>query len=377
MAGLPPTADVVVIGGGIAGVSVAAELAPWGTVVLCEAESQLAHHTTGRSAAMFTETYGSAPVRALTVASRPAFENPHEAFDGALLRPRGVLWIAGADDVALAEAEAATFAAMVPSVRFISGSEARTICPVLVPEVTAAGIDEPDAADIDVHALLTGYRRMATGAGAVIAVDATVLSGARVGSGWRVQTSAGTIEAGTVVNAAGAWGDEVAAAFGVAPVGLTPLRRTAFLFAIPGVAADPEWPLVITVGEGFYFKPEGGRLLGSPADETPSPPCDARPEEIDVALALDRISTAVGVEVRHASHPWAGLRTFSPDRTPVVGRDPGADGFVWLVGQGGYGIQTAPAMASVAAAAVRGEAARGITPAVVAALAPDRFRGAV
>ena len=191
----------------------------------------------------------------------------------------------------------------------------------------------------------------------------------RGGEHWQIETTSTPLTARVLVDAAGPWADAVARSCGVEPLGLTPLRRTAFLFDIPEHAADPAWPLVVDLAATYYFKPESGRLLGSPADETPSEPCDARPEEIDVALALDRIGAAVGVEIRHASHPWAGLRTFAPDRTPVVGAEPGVPGFVWLAGQGGYGIQTAPAMARAAAAAVEG---RGDP--FLAALSPRRLR---
>jgi D-arginine dehydrogenase len=340
-----------------------------------EAEDQLAHHTTGRSAAVFSETYGSPEIRALTVASRATFEDPGPEFEVELLAPRGALWIAGPDEVDAAREEAARAGALVPSVQLLDAPDAHARCPALRTDAVAAGVLEPDAADIDVHALLSGYRRRASAAGATVVTGARVLAADRVGGTWHVQTSAGPIEAALVIDAAGAWADEVARAFGVGPVGLQPLRRTAFLFEIPGMPADPAWPLVITLAhEGFYFKPESGRLLGSLADETPSPPCDARPEEIDVALALDRIGTAVGVEITHARQPWAGLRTFSPDRNPVVGRDPRVDGFVWLAGQGGYGIQTAPAMARLAASAALGTASdRDVSLTVVRALGPDRY----
>lgn len=366
----PAGADVVVVGGGIAGVSAAAELASAGaSVVLLEAEDQLGHHTTGRSAALFTEAYGNEVVRSLTVASRASFESPPDAFDQPLLTRRGVLWVAppGRDDLARSKAE--TSRQLVPSIAYVDGDDARARCPVLRPEAVGSGVWEPEADDIDVNALLTGYRRRATRSGATILTGRRVLAARRNGERWRVDTTAAPLDAAVLVDAAGPWADEVARSCGVEPVGVVPMRRTAFLFDIPGHPTDPAWPMVVDLADTYYFKPESGRLLGSPADETPSEPCDARPEELDVALALDRIGAAVGVEIRHASHPWAGLRTFAPDRTPVVGVDPDVPGFVWLAGQGGYGIQTAPAMARAVTAAVLGR-----DDPFLDTLSPARFR---
>jgi D-arginine dehydrogenase len=367
----PVGADVVVVGGGIAGVSAAAELGAEGAeVVLLEAEGQLGQHATGRSAALFSETFGNHVVRSLAIASRSHFESPPEGFDRPLLSGRGVLWIAPPGQEDLARTEAAAGRALVPSVACLGGAEVLARCPVLRADAVGAGVWEPDAQDIDVNALITGYRRAATTAGATIATNRSFVRARRDGERWHVETTAAPLTAGVLVDAAGAWADAVARSCGVEPLGLTPLRRTAFLFDIPGHASDPAWPMVADLAGTYYFKPESGRLLGSPADETPSEPCDARPEEIDVALALDRIGVAVGVELRHASRPWAGLRTFAPDRTPVVGVDPGAPGFVWLAGQGGYGIKTGPAMARAAAAAVLGR-----SDPFLALLSPARLRG--
>jgi len=366
----PAGADVVVVGGGIAGVSAAAELAVGGAeVVLIEAEGQLGHHTTGRSAALFSETYGSHVVRSLTVASRSFFESPPPGFDRPLLTARGALWVAPPGQEDDARAEAASGRELVPSVEYLDGTEARAWCPVLRAEAVAAAVWEPDADDIDVNALLTGYRRMATMAGAIIATSCALVSARRDRERWHIETTTTPLTASVLVDAAGAWADAVAQSCGVEPLGLTPLRRTAFLFDIPGHAPDPVWPLVVDLAGTYYFKPESGRLLGSPADETPSEPCDARPEEVDVAIALDRIGAALGVELQHASRPWAGLRTFAPDRTPVVGPERDAPGFVWVAGQGGYGIQTAPAMARAATAAVMGRDSE-----LLPVLSPARLR---
>ena len=348
-------ADVAVIGGGIAGASVAYELAARASVVVLEAEATTTYHTTGRSAAVFTENYGSAAIRSLTIASRPFLASPPTGFsDGPLLSPRGALWIGRDDQQPALDALHAAGSTLVPTLERLDAAGVLDRCPALDRAYVAGGVWEPDALDLDVHAIVSGYLRGLRARGGTVQVSSRVVGAGRVGARWRLTTSSGeVVEVGAVVDAAGSWADEVATVFGARPVGLTPLRRTAFTFDPPAGAGDAgAWPLVIDADEDFYFKPEGARLLGSPADEHPSPPCDARPEELDVAVALDRIGTAMGAELRHAHRPWAGLRTFSPDRTPVVGADPSVDGFFWLAGQGGYGIQTAPAMAALAAGVV-------------------------
>jgi D-arginine dehydrogenase len=362
-------ADVAVIGGGIAGASVAYELAARATVVLLEAEATTAFHTTGRSAAVFTENYGSAAIRALTIASRPFLTDPPAVFgDQPLLSPRGALWIGREDQQDRLDALHLAGSALVPTLERVDVDGALARCPALERGYVAGGVWEPDALDLDVHAIVTGYLRGFRARGGTVQVSARVVAADRSDGVWRVRTATGDeVEAAVVVDAAGAWADDVARVFGAPALGFAPLRRTAFTFDVPGDADARRWPLVIDADEGFYFKPEGVRLLGSPADEHPSPPCDARPEELDVAVALERIGAALGVELRHATRPWAGLRTFSPDRTPVVGADPVVPGFFWLAGQGGYGIQTAPAMATLAAGLVLD----GGRP--DAALAPDRF----
>jgi D-arginine dehydrogenase len=266
--------------------------------------------------------------------------------------------------------------ALVADLQLIDADAVRQLCPVLARDYVAGGVWEPRAADIDVDALLGGYLRRLREAGGTVVTGAPVASAARRGGRWVLACGDVSVDAGVVVNAAGAWGDSVGVCFGARPLGLVPNRRTAFVFDPPGTDSPQSWPMVIDVDEAFYFKPEGGRCVGSPADETPSPPVDARPEEIDVALALDRIGTALGVELRHAHHPWAGLRTFAPDRTPVAGFDPDVDDLFWLVGQGGYGIQTAPALAEATAGLVlAGDLPSGLTDVGLQAsdLAPGRL----
>jgi D-arginine dehydrogenase len=357
--------DVAVIGAGIAGASAAYELARTHSVMLLEREDQPGYHTTGRSAALFTENYGNAAMRALTIASRAFLERPPEGFaQGPILGPRGTMFIAPADQVALCDALIAQ-AGDPRRLYDIDPAEALRRVPIVRPAWLARALYEPDARDIDVHALHQGYLRGMRARGGVLKTGAEVRALARVHGGWRVETAAGTLAAARVVNAAGAWADVVAGLAGAAPIGLVPKRRTAFIVDAPMECAG--WPAVCDAAESFYFKPEAGRLLGSPADATPSPPCDAQPEEIDVAIAVDRIEAATTLEVRRVVRKWAGLRSFVADGTTVVGESATAPGFFWLAGQGGYGIQTSAAMARTAAAALRREpiepalAERGVT----------------
>jgi D-arginine dehydrogenase len=346
--------DVIVVGGGIAGVSAAYELAADADVILLEREEQLAHHTTGRSAAAYLETYGNETVRRLTVASRDFLMGPPNELEAAdLLVARGLLWIGPSDRVPLLESIATAGAALVPSVRMVDREEALVLCPALRPEHAAAAVFEPDASDIDVAALHQAYVRGLRARGGQIMRATPVVGLRRSTDRWIVETPVTTFETDVVVNAAGAWADDVAGlAGGLAPIGLQPLRRTAFTCPAPdGVDVRP-WPLVADVDDNFYFKPEGPQLLCSLADETPSVPCDAQPEEADVALAIERINEATTLQLRRVRRAWAGLRSFVADRTPVVGMDTDVPGFFWLAGQGGYGIQTAPAMARATASLV-------------------------
>jgi D-arginine dehydrogenase len=349
--------DVAIIGGGIAGMSLAAELVngaePGGrpAVAVLEQESQLAYHASGRSAAAFLESYGSPEIRALTRASRPLFQAASADPDTpALLTPRLLLWVAPEEQIPELEA----LLAAEPVLRRLDEASTRELCPALRPGYLVASALEEDAQDLDVAGLFEHCRRRARRGGAQIVTGARVRAGSGGESGWRLQTDAGEVVAARVVNAAGAWADVTAELLGVAPVGLTPFRRTVAVASSDAV--DRGWPLVGDVAETFYCRPEGSGLLLSPADETPSAPCDARAEVEDVALALERVNEATTLDLRHVRATWAGLRTFAPDRNPVIGFDPARPGFFWLAGQGGYGMQTAPAMAVLAAALLRGEA---------------------
>lgn len=349
--------DIVIIGGGIAGAGAGYTLAQAGkNVILLERESQPGYHTTGRSAALFSETYGNAPIRALTVASRDFLINPPAGFtDAPILTPRGVLQIGGADRAAKLDAAYEEMRRLVPSLRRLTAEQALAQMPVLRPEaVTGGALAEPDAMDIDVHALHRGFLRGLTASGGRIVTDAEVTGIGRSGADWQVDTSQGAFSAPVLINAAGAWADVMAAAAGVAPVGLQPKRRTAVTFDPPGGTDIHAWPMVIDADENFYFKPDAGRILLSPCDETDCEPCDAQPDEMDIAVAVDRLETATTLQVRRLAAKWAGLRSFVADRTIVCGFDPAASGFFWLAAQGGYGIQTSAAMARVAGALAMG-----------------------
>jgi D-arginine dehydrogenase len=370
--------DVAIIGAGIAGASVAAFLTPNMSALLIEQESQPGYHATGRSAALFTEIYGNATVRALSRASRSFLENPPIGFAaGRILTPRGALHVGGSGDHEFLDRAFETARQLVPSVQRLSRDGVLAKVPVLRPgAVNGGGVYEPDARDIDTNGLLQGFLRSVRAAGGKILLDAPVTVLERERNGWRIAAGSQELHAAVIVNAAGAWGDRIAQLAGVTPVGLIPKRRTAFLIQPPQGLDTREWPLTIGAHEDLYFKPDAGKLLVSPADETPSEPVDAQPEELDIAVAVDRLAALTTIEVRRIEHKWAGLRTFAADKTPVAGFDPDVPGFFWLTGQGGYGFQTAPAMARLAAALISGNSIppdirdQGIT---VEALAPNRF----
>jgi D-arginine dehydrogenase len=349
-------ADVVVIGAGIAGASAAWALAEQHRVVLVEREEAAGLHATGRSASVLSETSGPTAVCALATASRPFLTNPPPGFcDHPLLAPRGLLWVASGSQQAELAALVTRAGRLAPRVRAISVEEAMAAVPVLRPEWLTGAVLEPDAGSIDVDALLQGYLRGFRTRGGEVRFGAPVEDVSRTADSWVVHTAGGVVRASVLVNAAGAWCDEIARHAGVEPIGLQPLNRTAFVFVPPdGVSVD-RWPLVMDMGGRFYFEPEAGLLLASAADETPSEPCDARADEIDVALAVERLAEATTLEVRGVRRTWAGLRSFVTDRVPVIGFDPAAPGFFWLAAQGGYGIKTAPALAAVTAALVAGE----------------------
>lgn len=347
--------DIIIIGGGIAGFGIAAFLNGNVRVLLLEKEAFPGVHATGRSAALFSETYGSEPIRALSRASAGFLSNPPEAFQlKSPLHPRGVLYIATKDQEQRL-LQAASSPLMKAGAQVISADEATARCPILKPGYAAAALWEPCAQDIDVDALLQAFVRKFRLSGGTILANAEVNALTKSSEGWRVRAGDAEYTAPIIVNAAGAWTDQVAELAGIAPLGIQPLQRTAILVDPPAGAEIVSWPCVIDIDENFYFKPDAGKLLLSPCDEQPMPPYDAQPEELDVAIAVDRVEQATTLQVRRVEHRWAGLRSFAPDRLPVVGFDPRAPGFFWLAGQGGYGVQTAPALSRLAAALVTGE----------------------
>lgn len=359
-----PDFDIAIVGAGMAGASLAAALVGRGAgrVVMLEAEAQAGYHATGRSAAFWQETYGGPGVQPLTTASGPELERL--GFLGA----RGALTMARQEELPALEAFRARFAALGVAMEPV----ARAAMAALVPALRApwvAGVMERDCRDIDVAGLHQHYLALARKGGADLWCRARLQS-ARHDGPWHLALEDGrSLTARVLVNAAGAWADAVAQMAGAQPLGITPLRRT-MVQARVVPAVDPAMPLVMDLGESFYFKPEAGRLWLTPHDETPSPPCDAAPEEIDVAVAIDRLEQVVDWQVERVEHTWAGLRSFAPDRLPVYGWDGAVEGLFWCAGQGGFGIQTAPAASAMAARLLLGLEPDGIDP---APYAPDRF----
>ncbi len=349
-------ADFIIIGAGIAGSSVAAELAADGRhVLLLEAEQQPGYHTTGRSAAIFAPTYGPAPIRALTRASEAFFTNPPAGFwDHPLLSHRDILMIARSDQIAALDALIDEVGGHADISR-LESHEVYARQPLLRPGYAEAGMLDAGGHDIDVDALLQGYLRRFRAEGGQLVAGAGASDLRRAAGLWRVTVGGREYAAPVVINAAGAWADEVGALASAGEIGLVPKRRTAVIIAAPEDVETEHLPLTVDVDEKFYLKPESGRLLISPADETPAPPSDVQPEELDIAICVDKIERAFDLSVRRIENSWAGLRSFVGDKVPVVGFSARAEGFFWLAGQGGYGIQTAPAMARLAAALAQGK----------------------
>ncbi|MFN7173409.1 MAG: NAD(P)/FAD-dependent oxidoreductase [Thermaurantiacus tibetensis] len=368
--------DIAIAGAGIAGASLAYALlarAPGLSILLLEAEDQPGYHTTGRSAAFYAETYGGPDVQPLTTASKAFFQKPPPGFaETAILSPRGALHVAHADALGTLEALEQVFEAGHVAFQRLGPEGIAAKAPFLRDAWRVTAIWEPGCADIDVAALHQAYLRSAKRAGATLVTGARLTRAERRGDGWALATSAGDFAAGRLVDAAGAWGDAVAEAAGVAPIGLAPLRRTIVVTEVrPEAPAD--MPVVMDAGGSLYFKPDAGRLWISPHDETPDVPHDVQPDEMDMAVALDRFEQMCDWPIRRLASKWAGLRTFAPDRLPVIGPDPGEPAFFWCVGQGGWGIQTAPAASALGAALLLGEdPGEGY-----ARYLPDRFRHAL
>jgi len=371
------TYDFAVIGAGIAGASVAYELQFRGRTLLIEREPLPGHHTTGRSAAFSVESYGNRVVQWLTRAGRALLENPPAGFAKHPLAQRcPMLWIARPEQVQRLAQRVRHAVAGGAELLELSAADARAMCPVLRDDQIAIAVVEMGALHIDVAGLLAGYLAGFRARGGDLTTRTEVTRLHPTGGSWEIETGDTRLHAGVVVNAAGAWADRIGALAGARPIGLVPLRRTAITFDPPAGVEIAHWPCLIDADQTFYLKPEGAQLLASPCDETPSPPCDATPDELDVALAVERVMSATTLEIRHVRHRWAGLRSFVADRMPVIGLDPEISGFCWLAAQGGFGIMTAPSAARAAASLIVDGAlpadlkSLGVTPEM---LAPSRL----
>jgi len=349
--------DILIVGAGIAGASLAWRLAGQRSVALLERESQPGYHSTGRSAAMFMETYGPPMVRALTRASRAFYEQPPEGFAPDLMQPRGVLYLAThgqEQELAHTRKELVT---NCPGLLTLDAGTTLAHVPCLRPELVHGALYDAGAQDMDVHALhqgfLRGFRQKA-GADGELRNSAGATGATHDGRCWTVALADGqTLRARIVVNAAGAWADELAAVFGVRPIGLVPHRRSAFTFKGPEGVDASHWPAVVGVDESYYFKPDAGQLLGSPANADPTVPHDVVPEELDIAMGIHQIESVSTLTIRRPASTWAGLRSFVPDGEMVIGHDEASPGFFWLAAQGGYGIQSAAGASALADALLR------------------------
>ena len=352
--------DAIVIGAGMAGASVAYFLAPHARLVVLEREAHAGVHATGRSAALFSETYGSSQVRALTRATRPFLARPPEGFAAhPILSPRGTVIIGDAEK---ADAVAAMYDAMsshTSNLKLLSSDELLAMVPVLRPEAARVGLHEPGAADIDVNELHQGFLRGLRTRGGQLRTDVEITAIERGPGHWYVDVGETVYRAPLVLNAAGAWVDQVARLAGVQPLGIEPRRRSAFLFEAPAGLATARWPFVIDADESFYFKPDAGLLLGSSANADPVLPHDVQPEELDIAMGIYRIEEATTLSIRRPVRTWAGLRSFVADGDLVGGGAPDAPGFFWVAAQGGYGIQTSAAMGEACAHLALGKALPG------------------
>ncbi|PWV97126.1 D-arginine dehydrogenase [Hoeflea marina] len=361
------TSDILVIGGGIAGISAAARLAADARVTVLETEAMIGHHSTGRSAAIFIRNYGNATLRALNAASAPFLADPQGIAESSLLSPRGEMLVATEEDLPKLEA----YLDGSDGLERLSPAQALELVPILRVEAIAAAAIEWDAQDIDVDRMLQGFARRLRAHGGSIVTGAPVGSIVRRDGLWTVSTPAGEFSAPIVINAAGGWADLVAQMAGVRTVGLKALRRSAALIPAPDGFDIGKWPLFGNAGDQWYAKPEAGKLMISPAEEDPVEPHDVWADDMVIAEGLYRFEQAVTIPVTRVEHSWAGMRTFAPDRTPVVGFAPEAEGFFWLAGQGGYGMQTAPALSALAADLCLGRVS-ALAPAVVEALSPGR-----
>ncbi|BCJ07944.1 FAD-dependent catabolic D-arginine dehydrogenase DauA [Pseudomonas sp. RtIB026] len=370
--------DILIIGAGIAGASLGYRLAGQRQVLLLEREAQPGYHATGRSAAMFMEAYGTPQIQALTRASRAFYEQPPAGFcEHPLLEPRGCLYVASHEQHDLLESTYAQNLANGTAVSLLDSTAALELVPSLRGELLAGAVHETGAMDLDVHALHQGFLRGLRQAGGEVRCNAELVQAYYLDDQWHVELADGSrLRARQLVNAAGAWADQVAGQCGIGKVGLQPCRRSAFTFPGPAQHDFARWPAVIGVDESFYFKPDAGQLLGSPANADPVEPQDAAPEELDLALGIYNIEAMTTLEIRRPSHSWAGLRSFVADGDLVIGFDPVSPAFFWLAAQGGYGIQSAAGASRLAADLLLGLplcaslVSQGVEP---ARLSPARF----
>jgi D-arginine dehydrogenase len=369
-------ADFLIIGGGIAGLSAAARLARHGKVIVVEAEEALGYHSSGRSVSFSHYGIGGAAVRALTAYSRPFFEHPPAGFSEVpVAQPFASLYFAGEDELPALDSLSAAMAQFTDAIRPLDEDDLTALCPVIRtgPGTAVRGLLDPTGLKLDADALLHGYARAARAQGGDIRLGVRISSIARRGEAWIVN---GAVSAPILIDAAGAWADGIAALAGVAPLGLQPMRRTIIAVDPPPRTDIAAWPFAHSVAGDFYMLAEAGRLLVSPVDEVADDPCDAQPDDYDIALAADRLEHYTSIRVARIAHRWAGLRTFAADRVPTAGFAPGAPGFFWLAGQGGYGLQTAPAMAEIVEALVTGAPWPAGLAAAPAQIRPERLLGA-
>jgi D-arginine dehydrogenase len=346
------TFDIIVVGAGIAGASIAAHLAQTKRVAVMEMEDRPGFHTTGRSAATFEPNYGPPSMLAFTRASSDFFINPPQGFtDGPLLVPRSSLFFEAEGQEKFTE----NLLASGSGLEELSEAQALKHFPILRKGYARRILLDPHTGDLDVDLLHRGYLRLFKTRGGQLLNSAAAETILRPGHVWEVISPQGIFEAGILVNAAGAWGDVVAARAGVKPVGLQPRRRSIGVIPVDGIPGVADFPLVTDVGETWYAKPQSGKMIVSSADATPVDPHDAYADDMAIAVGIERLMNATTIEVNRLDHSWGGLRTFAPDGAPVIGFDPSTEGFFWLVGQGGYGIQSAPALSRTAAALVLGE----------------------
>ncbi len=353
----PEHSDFLIIGAGIAAASTGYWLAQHGKVTLLEREAQPGYHSTGRSAALFMESYGTPQVRALTMASRGFFMQPPARFsDHPLVSPRGALMVAEhGQDEALSE-HWDILRSVTKLARQLSASDVLDMVPVFRSEKILGGVYEPEAYDMDVHSIHQGFLRGIKHSGGNITCLAEVTGLERIGADWLVHTADGRqFQTGIVVNAAGAWADRLGALANAQRLNLEPRRRSAMIFTPPPAINVTKWPMAIGVKEDWYFKPDAGMLLGSPANADPVEPQDIQPEEFDIALGIHRIQEITTLKIHRPTRTWAGLRSFVADGDLVGGFDRTAPNFFWVAAQGGYGIQTSPAMGQACAALVCGQ----------------------